>query len=165
MDGFGRQATWVDRRRVSPDCVHQSLGEGGSSSWSEGKPVLYVVRLLSQASKRRYLSGLYRMTCGVDSLLIKPDALRPPASTCPQHWCPKSPWRTKGPLAKSNVTSNPAPERPSPTSGCGSAIVTHWCEGGLDHRLIWNVLKHDLPPIAEILEAHQKSDSASDAGT
>ena len=33
-------------------------------------------------------------------------------------------------------------------------LAAHWYEDGLDHQLIWNVLKHDLPPIVAALEAY-----------
>lgn len=36
-------------------------------------------------------------------------------------------------------------------------LVAHWYEDGLDHELIWNVLKYDLPPILSVLESHLAS--------
>ncbi len=44
-------------------------------------------------------------------------------------------------------------------------LAAHWYEDGLDHRLIWNVLKHDLPPLVAILEVHLKAGSASEDTT
>lgn len=35
-------------------------------------------------------------------------------------------------------------------------LVAHWYEEGLDHQLIWNVLKFDLPPLLDALERHLK---------
>lgn len=32
-------------------------------------------------------------------------------------------------------------------------LAAHWYEDGLDHALIWNVLRHDLPPLIAVLEA------------
>jgi len=31
-------------------------------------------------------------------------------------------------------------------------LAAHWYEGSLDHELIWNVLKRDLPPMLHALE-------------
>lgn len=33
-------------------------------------------------------------------------------------------------------------------------LAAHWYEDGLDHELIWNVLRHDLPPLLAALERH-----------
>ena len=31
-------------------------------------------------------------------------------------------------------------------------LASHWYEEGLDHRLIWRVLRHDLPPMLSAIE-------------
>jgi uncharacterized protein with HEPN domain len=36
-------------------------------------------------------------------------------------------------------------------------LAAHWYEDGLDHQLIWNVLKYELPPLIAILERHLSS--------
>jgi uncharacterized protein with HEPN domain len=33
-------------------------------------------------------------------------------------------------------------------------LAAHWYDDGLDHQLIWNVLKYDLPPLIVVLEAY-----------
>ena len=42
-------------------------------------------------------------------------------------------------------------------------LAAHWYEDGLDHELIWNVLRYDLPPLVAVLEAY--SDEAGLNGT
>jgi uncharacterized protein with HEPN domain len=41
-------------------------------------------------------------------------------------------------------------------------LAAHWYEDGLDHQLIWNVLRYDLPPLTSVLESYLDSDSATD---
>jgi uncharacterized protein with HEPN domain len=41
-------------------------------------------------------------------------------------------------------------------------LAAHWYEDGLDHQLIWNVLKRDLPPLIGVLEAYIAANATDD---
>lgn len=41
-------------------------------------------------------------------------------------------------------------------------LAAHWYEDGLDHQLIWNVLKRDLPPLISVLGAYIAANTADD---